>query len=73
MCVYLLRGHCDVVKFLLEQGSDVNAATDRGIASLHLAAQEGHLEVVRLLINEGANLTARSSGETTALHYAAFK
>ena len=73
VCAYLLSGHCDVVKFLLDQGSDVSAADNSGLASLHSAVHEGHLEVVRLLISEGADHSARNSNGETALHIAAFK
>ena len=64
-------GHCDVVRFLLDQGGDVNTADNRNETSLHKAAQEGHLECFRVLISAGADLTAKLSDGRTSLHFAA--
>ena len=69
--LFLRSGHCDIVRFLLDQGVDVNTADNDDWTSLHSAAQAGHLECVRVLIKAGADLTTRASGRWTALHFAA--
>ncbi|KAI3318588.1 ankyrin [Xylariaceae sp. AK1471] len=57
------EGHELVVKFLVENGSDLNVRIDVGWgilpgdgSALTWAAGEGHLEVVRYLVARGANL-----------------
>jgi ankyrin repeat protein len=41
------RGEVDSVIFYIENGVDVNTATDEGVTSLMYAASNGHLEIVR--------------------------
>lgn len=52
------QGHADVVKNLLEKGSDINCkrGNEYIIASpLMVAAEQGHLEVVKVLLNARIN------------------
>ncbi len=53
----------EVVKLLLDQGSDVNAANDHGITALHGAGFKGANKVVQLLVDHGAKLDALDKGE----------
>ena len=46
------EGHLEVVRFLVEQGADMNAWID-GSTVLHWAARKGHLAVVRYLESVG--------------------
>ena len=57
-------GHIEVVRFLVENGADVNARDKGDDTALHDAAFEGHIEVVRFLLENGADVTG-------ALHEAA--
>ena len=52
-------GQLKVAKFLLEQGTDVNAGPRRGITAIHEAAYQGQAEVVHWLVSNGANPTLR--------------
>jgi ankyrin repeat protein len=52
-----------VVKLLLDRGSDVNLANDHGITALHGAGYKGANKVVQLLVDHGANLAAQDKGE----------
>jgi ankyrin repeat protein len=52
-----------VVKLLLERGSDVNLANDHGITALHGAGYKGANKVVQFLVDHGANLAAQDKGE----------
>ncbi|HXP86759.1 MAG TPA: ankyrin repeat domain-containing protein [Bryobacteraceae bacterium] len=53
----------EVVKLLLERGSDVNLANDHGITALHGAGYKGANKVVQFLVDRGANLAAQDNGE----------
>lgn len=53
----------EVVKLLLDLGSDVNAANDHGITALHGAGFKGANKVVQLLVDHGAKLDALDKGE----------
>ncbi len=48
-------GNLELVKFLIEEGADVNAPDEVGMTPLHLAAKHGHSEVVKLLIQKKAD------------------
>jgi ankyrin repeat protein len=55
----------EVVKFLLDSGSDPNMILRLGSTPLHQAALFGNIEIVQLLIGSGANVNARDDlGET---------
>jgi len=53
----------EVVKLLLELGSDANAVNDHGITALHGAGFKGANKVVQLLVDHGAKLDALDKGE----------
>ena len=68
-----INGHLDVVQFLIEHGSDVNAADKLGFTPLLLAAIYGHAKIAECLLQNEANVNAASSfGDMTALNIAAF-
>lgn len=53
----------EVVKLLLDLGSDANAVNDHGITALHGAGFKGANRVVQLLVDHGAKLDALDKGE----------
>jgi len=53
----------EVVKLLVERGSDINLANDHGITALHGAGYKGANKVVQYLVDRGANLAALDNGE----------
>jgi ankyrin repeat protein len=67
------NGHDSIVKFLLEQGADIN---DGGYPApstwspLCGAAMHGHLSTVKLLLDQGANIHAASETNHTAIQAA---
>jgi ankyrin repeat protein len=56
------NGHSEVVKCLLDAGTDKEAANPNGSTSLYIASQNGHLEVVTFLIDAGADKEATKDG-----------
>ena len=56
------KGHLAVVRYLVEQGADMEKANNRGW---------GHLEVVRYLLEQGANRDKADITGWTSLHWAA--
>ena len=67
-----MEGHPEVVKLLLEEGADKDAATGLfgGQKALHLAAVHGRSEVVKLLLEAGADKDAVDLQGKTALDLA---
>ncbi len=64
--------HEDIVRYLVEQGADVNAPGDMDRTPLMAAASNGcHLEILRFLVEHGANVNARGELGWTALIWAA--
>ena len=55
-------GSLEVVRYLVENGEDVNARTE-GVAStaLHWAARQGNLELLRYLVENGAEVNVKDS------------
>jgi hypothetical protein len=50
------EGHFEVVRYLLQQGANVNAANCNGVSALAYATSRGHVMVANLLMQHGANL-----------------
>ena len=60
-----LRGHVDIVSFLIEQGANVKAANRDGNTPLHTAAFLCRTEIVRMLLEKGALVSRKNErGET---------
>lgn len=64
------KGQLRVVKFLLEQGADVNQRSSKGETVLHWAAQGGHRTMIELLFSHGADANAQDGEGFTPLHHA---
>jgi ankyrin repeat protein len=60
----------EAVKVLLDLGSDVNAANDRGDTALHGAAARGSNPIVQMLVDNGAKLDAKNKRGFTPLNVA---
>lgn len=54
-------GQVNTVRFLLEQGADVEKCTSIGYTPLHQAAQQGHATIVQLLLDNSASPNAQTS------------
>jgi ankyrin repeat protein len=60
----------EVVRFLLDQGADINAIAPNGASPLMMAARYGPEDSVRLLIARGADKRVRNSLNQSAVDYA---
>src|SRR5207245_9851476 len=67
----VIKGHADLVKVLLDRGTDVNARNASGSTPLHDAALKGQTEVVRVLLEHGADVKAKNADGAMPLHDAA--
>ncbi|KAA0172591.1 hypothetical protein FNF27_05945 [Cafeteria roenbergensis] len=64
------NGHLEIVKFLAENGADLDAACAGGLRPVHLACLKGHDEVVRALIAAGCDVAAATEAGDHAIHFA---
>jgi len=62
--------HVEIVRLLVEAGTDVNARQQAGFTPLHAAAQNGDLESAKLLLAHGADRMARADNHQCALDFA---
>jgi|GEM_PF-3379274 len=60
----------NMIKMLLDHGSDLEAGADEAGTPLLIAASNGQLLIVKELLKRGANIHAIDSGDETSLHYA---
>ena len=61
-------GSVSVMRLLLENETDISAKTDKGLTSLHAAAENERNEAALLLIENGADITVQDSKGMTVLH-----
>ena len=64
--------HLDIVRYLVEQGADMEKGDIGGWTPLMTASARGHLDVARYLLEQGANRDKADSLGWTSLHLAAF-
>lgn len=65
-----LKGHDDIVKFLIQKGVDVNQCNEDNESSLYTASQEGHHEVVKYLVENGADVNQCNNYDMSPLYEA---
>ena len=65
--------HLHIVRYLVDQGADMEMADGHGWTPLMAASFNGHVEVVRCLLEQGANRDKANNGGYTSLHWAANK
>jgi len=56
-----LRGHKEIIEFLISKGADVNAKDNYGYTPLHNAATLGHKEISEFLIDNGAEVNSKAN------------
>ena len=58
----ILRGHADIVEFLLSKGANPNERYVTGIGPLHEAAKKGNANSVKVLVKYGADVNSKKGG-----------
>jgi len=66
-----VKGNIDIVKILIKNGADINAASPTKETALMYAAMRGNKDVVEILIKNGADINIKDTHGNTALIYAA--
>ena len=52
------QGHCEVAKYLIEQGADITDTDQIGSTCVHLAVEGNHLDVLKFLLSGVENISA---------------
>uniref|UniRef100_A0A2C9JSI5 Uncharacterized protein n=1 Tax=Biomphalaria glabrata TaxID=6526 RepID=A0A2C9JSI5_BIOGL len=68
---FIVLGHLEMVKFLLEAGADQEHKTDEMHTALMEASMDGHVEVARLLLDSGAQVNMPADSFESPLTLAA--
>ena len=63
-------GHDEIVRWLLGEGADVNAASPNGTTALMMAVRENRYSTAILLIARGADVNRRNENGASALDWA---
>lgn len=65
------KGNIEMVRYLLQKGSNIHLQNYNGFSALHVAAYSGENEIVQVLIAAGADVKAQAKDNVTPLHAAA--
>ncbi|CAH3150822.1 unnamed protein product [Porites lobata] len=66
------HGSLEVLRYLFENGADVNACSNDKLTPLMIAAEKGHINALTLLIKFGADADLQDKNGKTALHHAVY-
>jgi ankyrin repeat protein len=62
-----INGHLEIVKVLIENGTDVNCKNNNGWTPLIWLSNYGNLEIVKVLIENGADVNCEDNDNWTPL------
>ena len=55
------KGHFEKIKFLVENGADVNGNDYNNRSALMIASKKGNFELVKYLVENGADVNAKNN------------
>jgi len=67
--VAAMHGHLEIVKFLLDSGSDINRKSKSGETPLHLAVFKNYPDVVKCLLVRGADYSLTNFHKKRDVYY----
>ncbi|XP_067628239.1 uncharacterized protein [Eurosta solidaginis] len=67
------ESNLEMVKFLVDEGSNINAKNASGSKPIHIAAREGYKDIVEFFLIKGLSINELGASNQTLLHYAAMK
>ncbi|XP_071636387.1 uncharacterized protein [Temnothorax longispinosus] len=67
------ESNLEMIKYLVDKGSDVNATNIFGSKPIHIAAREGYKDTVEFFLSKGLSINDPGIANQTLLHYAAIK
>ncbi|MCL7037781.1 hypothetical protein MKW94_029555, partial [Papaver nudicaule] len=70
LCQASVKGHFDMVRYLLEKGANPDASNELNVTPLHYAAMSGETKIITLLLSRGVRIDVVTS-LGTALQFAA--
>ena len=68
-----MRGHWDIVKFLVGQGADLNVVGGDGGTQINWAVNHDNVDIIKLLVEKGARLNIQNQWGMTELHTAIWR
>lgn len=71
LCDAALNGRIEIMRFLLENGAEIDARDIDGNTVLHSVAVTGRVGVIRFLVESGAPINIQNKSGDTALRFAA--
>lgn len=67
------QGDDDLIRFLLENGADIDVKSSQGMSALSRAIYDGNVGTAKLLLAKGADIESRDSSDNTPLIHAAWR
>ncbi|MCJ7454088.1 MAG: ankyrin repeat domain-containing protein [Wolbachia endosymbiont of Homalodisca vitripennis] len=67
------ESNLEMVKCLVDEGSNINAKNASGSKPIHIAAREGYKDTVEFFLSKGLSINELGTANQTLLHYAAMK
>jgi ankyrin repeat protein len=66
-------GNLNIIRYLVDNGAEVNGKNWDGDTPLHIAASRGDYEIMSFLVSRGADVKARNKLQSTPLHHASYQ